>query len=313
MYVKILKDDMKHNDMQYQEGINTDIYPFDERPYIDGGLFFSDENHINAWFEYGSKIAVVLIPEKEKVVPLDFGLFQKYKAHRIILSEIRDMFTLETVLWMKSVDIDIHAYDEALLLAAVINKKEAFIKFLIEKEHAQCGYAFRRAVENGYSHIIPYLVEAGADIHSNDDLALRSAVRSDNLKIVQYLIENGADVHAQYEDSLQISAERGNLEIMKLLIASGADIHSSNDEALYNTASWGRMECVQFLMEHGADIHAVNERALRTAVEKGYINIAEYLIKYGANIKTAIRNAKRVKEDKTMDAVQEYIKTQKAN
>ena len=185
MYVKILKDDMKHNDMQYQEGINTDIYPFDERPYIDGGLFFSDENHINAWFECGSKIAVVLIPEKEKVVPLDFGLFQKYKAHRIILSEIRDMFTLETVLWMKAVGIDIHAYDEALLLAAVINKKEAFIKFLIEKERAQCGYAFRRAVENGYSHVIPYFVEAGADIHSNNDLALKSAVRSDNLEIVQ--------------------------------------------------------------------------------------------------------------------------------
>src|SRR5580692_36275 len=48
----------------------------------------------------------------------------------------------------------------------------------------------------------------------------------------QLLIEAGADVHANNDYAFKWSAERGHLEVIRLLIKAGADVHAYNDYAL---------------------------------------------------------------------------------
>ena len=96
MYFKILKEDLNHDGFQYHEGLNIDSEPLDSTPNNCGGLFFTNQKHILNFGYSGTKIATVAIPEGEEVVPVN----KKYKAHQIILSDIRDLWTLDTFKWL---------------------------------------------------------------------------------------------------------------------------------------------------------------------------------------------------------------------
>ena len=156
MYYKILKKNMLHYSMQYKEGLNVDIKPFNSSPVCGGGLFFSDEKNILAFCGYGDLIAEVTIPEGEKIVPVE----NKYKANKIILSNIRDLWTKETFKYLVRKGINLHADDDEVL---------------------------RWAVGNGHLKVVKYLVEQGAGIHAGDDYALKWASENGHLEVVKYL------------------------------------------------------------------------------------------------------------------------------
>lgn len=67
------------------------------------------------------------------------------------------------------------------------------------------------------------MIQHGADIHDNGDMALECAVNSGNLEIVTYLVELGANVQARNNIAVQVSAFNGDYEITKYLINKGAD------------------------------------------------------------------------------------------
>ena len=70
--------------MQYKEGSNVGIKPFDPSPECGGSLFFSDEKNILSFCGYGDLIAEVTVPVGETIVPVG----NKYKANKIILYNI---------------------------------------------------------------------------------------------------------------------------------------------------------------------------------------------------------------------------------
>lgn len=157
MYFKILADDLMHFDYVYHEGLNEDPKPFDEGTKKKGGLFFTDEKHILEFCDLGNKISEVIIPEKEKVVQVE----DVYKAHRIILKEIKELWDLETFKWMAASGVDLHAGSE---------------------------YAFRMAIENGYIEVVKYLMNAGTDIHALNDDAFHIAMSCKNTEIINLLM-----------------------------------------------------------------------------------------------------------------------------
>jgi len=163
MYYKILKKDMLHYSMQYKEGINVDVEPFDPRPKCGGGLFFSDEKNILAFCNYGDLIAEVTVPEGEMIVPVE----NKYKANKIILSDIRNLWTKVTFEYLVSKGVNLHAdYDCALIWAA----------------------------REGHLEVVKYLKEQSADIHADDDYALRWSAENSHLEVANYLVEQGAEL-----------------------------------------------------------------------------------------------------------------------
>ena len=84
-FCKILHETLNHNGFQYKEGLNIDseeFYPHDECEK--GGLYFAMEEHILLYTEYGSKIAMVSIPDDAMV----YIEKEKFKSNKIILSDI---------------------------------------------------------------------------------------------------------------------------------------------------------------------------------------------------------------------------------
>ena len=225
MYFKILREDLTHNGYTYHKGLNVDPNLFDPTPDCRGGLFFSDTKHILKFCDYGTKIAEVVVPEGELIVQVNDG----YKAHQIILKEIKDLWTVETFEWLIECGVDIHAdNDGALYWAACYNHLD----------------------------VVKYLVEQGADIHSEDEEALCCAAGKGHLEIVKYLVEKGADIHVEDDCAFGWAAEGGHLEVVKYLVEHGADINAFYNYAFRKATENGYLEVVKYLVEHGADEHA---------------------------------------------------------
>src|SRR3989344_4836464 len=113
---------------------------------------------------------------------------------------------------------------------------------------------FIDACEHGYLDEVVSLLEHGADIHANNDLALRSSAQNGHLPVVQFLLEQGADIHADNDLALRWSACYGHLSVVQFLLEQGADIHAKNDCALRWSAENRHLAIVQYLLEHGAKI-----------------------------------------------------------
>ena len=84
--------------------------------------------------------------------------------------------------------------------------------------------------------------------------------------MVKYLLEQGADIHTQGDGALINAARNGHLDIVKYLVEHGADIHSNNDEALaraldvlthHNTGTKG---VVRYLLKVGASTDNLTEK-----------------------------------------------------
>ncbi len=214
-YYKILKDDLKHHDMQYKEGLNTDINGFDSKPCCGGGLFFSDAKHIFEFLDYGTKIAEVEIPDGVDVIQVS----TKFKAHSIILKNIRV--------------IDLGAIKELV-------KQESDV-------HTRGGLVLEWASEHGHLEIVKYLAEQGVDIHADDNCALIWAAKCGHLEIVKYLVEQGSDVQADDNYALELASGNGHLEVVKYLVEQGADVHADNDYALELASGNGHLEIIKYL------------------------------------------------------------------
>ena len=132
-----------------------------------------------------------------------------------------------------------HNYEGLVTLVEVLNDTDFEIK---DKEKALIWAAYR-----GYLGTIKYLVEHGADIHTDNDYALRWAAFDGYLEIVKYLVERGADIHANNDFALRKASNNGYLEVVKYLVEHGADIHAANDSALKGAAEYGHTEVVEYL------------------------------------------------------------------
>ena len=186
MYFKILREDLTHYGYTYHKGLNVDSNPFEPVPNRRNGLFFADEKTILGFCNYGTKIAKVTIPEGEAIVLVG----EEYKAHRIILGQIRELWTKETFKWLISCGADIHADDD---------------------------YALICASESGHGEVVRLLLESGANVHACDDLALHWATLYNNLNVVKLLIEYGTDIHAGDDWALRCASENGYVEVVEYL------------------------------------------------------------------------------------------------
>src|SRR6185436_12998676 len=94
------------------------------------------------------------------------------------------------------------------------------------------------------------------------DRTITEAAKNGNLVGLKYLVDLGADIHTNNEQALRCSAANGHLELVKYLVNLGADIHADNDRSIYYSASNGHLEVVKYFVDQGADIQTKNEFAL---------------------------------------------------
>jgi ankyrin repeat protein len=83
--------------------------------------------------------------------------------------------------------------------------------------HAWEDAALRYAAINKHLKIVKYLVKQGADVRADDDDALLSAADDGHLEMVKYLIEQGADIHTTSDWALRYAARNGHLQVVNVL------------------------------------------------------------------------------------------------
>ena len=187
-YYKITNEKENHNGLQYQDGVITDVIPFNPSgDCAPGGIYFIRED-IFAYLSYGPWIRRVELLE-DSLVYENPGSPKKWKADKVFLHSRREI-NLDVIKELVREGANIHAYnDEAL----------------------------RWAAEKGHLKIVKFLVENGANIYANDDFALRYAAEKGYLEIVKFLCEKGADIHALGDEALRCAAENGHLEVTEFL------------------------------------------------------------------------------------------------
>jgi ankyrin repeat protein len=127
------------------------------------------------------------------------------------------------------------------------------------------------------------LFEAGARIHSRDDLGMQpihwttGAVSRDDVRCLMWLLDRGADVIASVGESnefqfhpvgwtpLHIAAQRSSLAAIRLLLARHADANARDADgstALHVAAKQFRIykRLIRTLLDAGADIDAADSR-----------------------------------------------------
>jgi len=124
---------------------------------------------------------------------------------------------------------------------------------------------------------------AGADVHSDQDVALRRAAARGHADVVRVLLAAGASVHAYWDMALRRAAEAGHIEVVQHLLAAGADVHACDDAALCQAASQGDVGMIHCLLAAGAAVHAQQDDALRWAAIAGRVDAAQALLIAGAD------------------------------
>lgn len=144
---------------------------------------------------------------------------------------------------------------------------EANSRLLEAKDIAALGQtALGWAAFIGYTDMVTFLIEKGADLYAADrgDVlhVLKAAVLGGNIETIAYLFP-------LFEQAIDLNDQEPAGET--LLMIAAAD---------------GRLEAVKFLMGKGADIHLVSEKyhwnALTAACKRGHREIVEVLLKAGA-------------------------------
>ncbi|TNE30578.1 MAG: ankyrin repeat domain-containing protein [Alphaproteobacteria bacterium] len=141
---------------------------------------------------------------------------------------------------------------------------------------------------------VPELIERGANIHAEDDIALAQASRG-CFPVVKLLVEKGAEIRAGGDRALRTAASHGQLKIVKYLHTKGANLNAGNGEALIFAAEHGHLEVVRYLTDNGVAIHSADDWAYRGAVHNQKENVIAYFDKFleQKNTKTARQPHKR--------------------
>jgi len=185
-YYKILNEKENHRGLQYYDGLNIDILPFDPSGSCEpGGIYFSRKD-ILAFIDYGPWIREVTLPPDAQVYK-DHDDIEKWKADKVILGKRRR----------------INAEVIQSLLNEGCNAK------------VEDSFALQWAAYNGHTEIVKLLIPH-SDVKSLNSSALRWAARHGHTEIVKLLIPL-SNVKDCDSEALRWASENGHTEIVKLL------------------------------------------------------------------------------------------------
>lgn len=250
-YYKILHEDMNHYGMQYNLGLNEDVKPFNPNSEHGGGILFYDKEDVLYYLrdEQGTKLAIIEVPEGEQVVKVG-NRYKGFKAHRIIIKEIQDLWVYENFPWPDTYCLDM----TNLFIRACENGALEFVQKLLKHYkiniHRDNDYAFQTACENGYLEIAKWLHKLGGiDNHVRNDYPFHLACINGHLETAKWLYKlGGVDIHAYNDFTFCSVCKEGHLEVAKWLHdLGGVNINARGDEAFRLAYSNGHLELCKWL------------------------------------------------------------------
>lgn len=94
----------------------------------------------------------------------------------------------------------------------------------MSEDNPELGYQLVTGAATGMIDIVTQALDAGANVHFEDDLALRTASLMGNAPIVKLLVEKGANVNAASSEALLYAAKSEDNDLVAFLLSKGASI-----------------------------------------------------------------------------------------
>lgn len=145
-------------------------------------------------------------------------------------------------------------HKEVILKHFIVNKNTVLIEyFLNSKEGADYNKdkLLEIAVTENSFEVVKRLIELGADIHFEEDVAFIKSVNCNDERIMKYLISNGANINAQSDQALVNAAKNRKFNIVKWLLSIGSRInHNVVSLAVINED----LKILQLLLEHDRNV-----------------------------------------------------------
>jgi len=101
------------------------------------------------------------------------------------------------------------------------------VKLYLEKHNPSIeekNKSLKKSVKKGFLNIFKYLIENGADIHTDNDYAFKKSVKKGYFNIFKYLIENGVDIHTDNDYALRTSVKKGRGKFIEYLSNNGVKV-----------------------------------------------------------------------------------------
>lgn len=190
---KVLSEDMRMRNFQYQLGMNEDVKPFAKNGRCKEGLYFITMGEILKYLHHGTKLAIISIPANEDVYVDD----EKFRTHRLTVKKIMDLKDAATWKYLHRHGVDFTAKHNT---------------------------ALRYVAYNGYLEALKYLHKYGVDITVNDNFAVRVAAEQGNLEIIKYLHEHGSDITVNNNSAIKWASCMGHIDIVSYLYRHGAEL-----------------------------------------------------------------------------------------
>jgi len=167
---------------------------------------------------------------------------------------------------------------------AVYNGRTSIVEYLLDNGcDPNAHEVLRTACQKGYTRISSILLKCGGIKDNILQNAFLDAVQNGNTGCVRLLLEHNVDVHMDYDLPLLEACRNRHSNIVSLLIEAGAYVDCRNGQPLIECAKSNLTDVIETLIEHGADVTINDNEPLRTAAKARHILVIITLLNNGAD------------------------------
>lgn len=130
--------------------------------------------------------------------------------------------------------------DEGLSQACVFGHLET-IQYLIENGadvHVHEDTPLMIAIDQGHLNVVQYLLSRGADANAQGgETILTSITALNNVEMLEAIVNAGGDIHVNNEEPLLLAVEQEDVELVEFLLTRGSVITDEIRQAALNTGN----------------------------------------------------------------------------
>jgi hypothetical protein len=225
-YWKITNEEECHNELQYKDGLNIDILPFNPSGDCQsGGIYFASKD-ISHFLNCGPWIREVFLPKDARVYK-NPGFPKKWKADKVILGPRRRWYNVEVLKELIEYGCDTVANYNWIIQFAAQDGHLEIVKFLYSvgcDPTVLNNYTIQLAAENGHVDVVKYLYSVGCDPTDLNNYSIRWAAENGHVDVVKYLYSVGCDPTVFNDLAIRWAAKNGHTEVVKFLESVGCEL-----------------------------------------------------------------------------------------